>query len=500
MPKEKLHPKAEKLLAEVYERGGKVNAEELEKDDFSHSEIMRSSLWLEEEGLAETEEHKETFLELSRQGRNAYIKGLPEKRLIDSLDIEEERSMEDLKGKLKDVEVGIGAAKKNGWISITKKEDNSFVELTKEGKEALSEQIELEKALEKIQKTKSLEDGELKRKLEDRGLIKKKSSKEITIKLTEKGKKVAKEIDRVESVSQLDSELIKSGMWKDVDIREYDVEAPVEVIRPGKKHPYRSYLDKVRNKLMNLGFREVKTPLVELEFWNFDALFQAQDHPAREIHDKFELKDPKYGDLEESEIVKNVRRTHETGWILDSLGWGYDWSKRQASKLMLRSQNTASSVRELAEGLKSPAKVFAIDRVFRPDKIDKTHFYEFYQMEGIVKAEDLSLKNLLAYLKLFGEEVAGADKIRFRPGYFPFTEPSVEIDAYNEEIGWIELGGAGLFRPEVTRPLGVEDDVIAWGLGIDRLAMFKLGIDDIRRLVFPTDIEYIRNAPLTELR
>ena len=413
--------------------------------------------------------------------------------------MEGELSIEKLREELDNVNVGIGIGKKNSWISIEGKEDKNIVSLTEEGKKALSKGFSIEKALENIQKNAEVENEDVIGEIKDRGLAEEKEDNYIIIKLSKEGERLAEEAEDKEVVSQLDPDLIKSGMWKEVDLREYDVEAPVKVVRPGKKHPYRNYLDKVRDKLLKLGFKEVKTPLVEMEFWNFDALFQAQDHPAREIHDKFELKDPKYGDLQNNEIVKNVKKTHESGWVLDSIGWGYDWNKKQASKLMLRSQNTASSVRTLAKGLESPAKVFTIDRVFRPDVIDRTHFIEFFQMEGIVKGENLSLKNLLGYLKMFGEEIAGAEKIRFRPGYFPFTEPSVEMDAYSEEIGWIELGGAGLFRPEVTRPLGVEDDVIAWGLGIDRLAMFKLGLDDIRELVFPTDIDYMRKAPLKDL-
>jgi len=208
---------------------------------------------------------------------------------------------------------------------------------------------------------------------------------------------------------------------------------------------------------MAMGFQEAKTDLVEMEFWNFDVLFQAQDHPAREIHDKFELADPAHGDLGNDAIVDRVRETHESGWELSSTGWEYEWSREKASRLMLRSQTTATTIRYLARGQPSPAKLFAIDRNFRYDEIDKTHFVEFYQAEGIVKAPDLSLRNLFGYLEVFAREIAGADDIRFRPGYFPFTEPSVELDAKHPELGWIELGGAGLFRPEVRKPLGVTD-------------------------------------------
>jgi phenylalanyl-tRNA synthetase alpha chain len=228
-----------------------------------------------------------------------------------------------------------------------------------------------------------------------------------------------------------------------------------------------------------LGFKETHGPLVELEFYNLDALFMAQDHPSREMHDIFRVKAPQIGILEDELLTQRVKKTHETG-IGGSKGWRYKWSEEVASRLILRSQVTAVSARNMIKGLKPPEKLFSIGKVFRPDNIDWKHFIEFYQCEGIVADESVNFRQLLGYLKQFAVDIIKVKKVKFVPSYFPFTEPSVEIHVEIPGKGWTEVGGAGIFRPEVTKPLGVNVPVLAWGLGIDRLAMLSLGIDNIR--------------------
>ena len=215
--------------------------------------------------------------------------------------------------------------------------------------------------------------------------------------------------------------------------------------------------------------------------WNFDVLFQPQDHPAREIHDSYQIKNPRYGFLKDKRLVEKVKKTHEYGWITGSKGWGYRWDADIARRLVMRSQTTAVSARFLSKHKKPPIKMFCVSRVFRPDVLDAKHAMEFYHCEGIVVDENLTFKHLLGMLS---EIVKALDigKVEFKPGYFPFTEPSVEAFVYHPKIGWMEAAGEGLFRPEVTRPLGVKYPVLAWGIGVDRLAMVKLGVDDIREL------------------
>ncbi|MEM2875569.1 MAG: phenylalanine--tRNA ligase subunit alpha, partial [Candidatus Bathyarchaeia archaeon] len=221
------------------------------------------------------------------------------------------------------------------------------------------------------------------------------------------------------------------------------------------------------------------------------------DHPAREIFDIYMVKDPKYGDLSRYEdLLRNVKETHESGWTTGSKGWRYEFSYKESSRLMLRGHGTALSARTLiSKDLEVPGKYFSVVRCYRPELVDRTHLSEFNQVEGIVVDESLNLRDLLGVLSRFAIEIAGADDVKFRPDYFPFTEPSVELSAYKKGYGWMEFGGSGIFRPEVTEPLGIDVPVIAWGLGVDRLFMMKAGIDDIR-LLFTEDLNWIRNQRL----
>ncbi len=283
-----------------------------------------------------------------------------------------------------------------------------------------------------------------------------------------------------EEVSRLTQEMLQSGDWKNVSFRRYDISIKPPRILIGRLHPYRAYLDGVRRKLLSLGFEEMKGPLVETEFWNMDALFMPQFHAARNIHDAYYVREPTHSKENEEPFLSNVAEAHANGGATGSRGWRYEF------------QGTALSARTLASGPNIPGKYFAVARCFRYDDVDATHAADFFQVEGIVLGESINFRSLLGLLKLFALEIAQSEDCRFVPDYFPFTEPSVELQARHPSLGWIEFGGAGLFRPELTRPLGVEVPVIAWGLGIDRMAMVALGIDDIRDL-FSTDLDLIRN-------
>jgi phenylalanyl-tRNA synthetase alpha chain len=302
----------------------------------------------------------------------------------------------------------------------------------------------------------------------------------------------------VEEVSQLTPELVVSGKWRQVKLRKYNIEAPVAKTWPGKKHPYARFLDELKEKLVALGFKEMVGPPIELSFFNFDCLYTPQDHPAREWVGVYYVKSPKRGRVDAYKpIVENVKRTHEEGWKTGSTGWKYRFSIRDTQRLLLRAHGTALSVRTLlSEDLEIPGKYFAVARCYRPDMVDKTHLSEFNQVEGIIVGEDLTLRDLLGVLERFAIDIAGVDKVKFRPDYFPFTEPSVELVAYKKGYGWLEFGGSGIFRPEVTLPLGIKVPVLAWGLGVDRLFMMKAGIDDIRYL-FAQDLDWIRRMELT---
>lgn len=296
-----------------------------------------------------------------------------------------------------------------------------------------------------------------------------------------------------EEVSQLTPELLKDGAWRTTRFRKYTISLRPPRVTSGKRHPYREFLDLVKSKLVSMGFQEMRGSLVETEFWNMDALYMPQFHPARDIHDVYFVKEPTHARGIAEPFLSRVAAAQRDGGETGSTGWGYDYDLDRARRLVLRSQGTAVSARTLASGPAVPGKYFSIARCFRHDQVDATHATDFFQIEGIVLGEDINFRTLLGLLGLFAREVAQAKESRFLPAYFPFTEPSVELHVRHPRLGWMELGGAGLLRPEVTLPLGVAVPVIAWGLGLDRMAMIALGLHDIRDL-FSTDLEMIRTT------
>ena len=293
-----------------------------------------------------------------------------------------------------------------------------------------------------------------------------------------------------EEFSVLTPEMIQSGSWKNGSFRPYGINAPTSRLIPGRRNAYSQYLEWVKNKLIALGFEEFDGPLVETEFWNGDALFMPQFHSARDIHDVYYVKDPQHCDHIDEPWLSQVAATHENGWKTGSRGWNYTFDHEFTRRQILRSQGTVLSAHQLTKA-KVPGKYFGIVRCFRYDQVDATHGADFYQTEGIVVGEDVNLRNLLGLLKMFAEEVAGAEEVKYVPGYFPFTEPSIEVHIKHPKLGWFELGGSGIFRPEVTQALGIDVPVLAWGLGIDRMALMHLGLNDLRELFTP-DIENVR--------
>jgi phenylalanyl-tRNA synthetase alpha chain len=293
-------------------------------------------------------------------------------------------------------------------------------------------------------------------------------------------------------VTDITEDLIKTGLWTKVNIKPYNVESSGKKIYIGKRQPYSKFISDVKRKLVEMGFIEMTGPTIETEFWNFDALYQPQNHPSRSWAQTYSLKYPKHGDLPDKKIVENVKQAHENGWRTGSTGWGYRWDAQKSSNLMPRAHDTAISPRYLSKGVKIPGKYFSLVRCYRPDIIDRTHGVEFNQMGGFVIGNDLTLKDLLGLLKQFVNDFAGIEKVKFMSDYFPFTEPSVQVSGFHKELGWMELAGAGMFREELTKPLGIDVPVIAWGFGLDRLAMYKLGINDIRDM-FSQNLEWLRN-------
>ncbi len=412
---------------------------------------------------------------LTEEGRRYLERGLPERRLLGILDAPLE--LKDASERVENFSIALQWAKKGGWVDIR---DGRIHPVDK------PTTFPQEEALRKVSEGESVDDSVLKT------LVSRKLVTEVREDIVKRAKDF---LINTGEITQLPEELISTGLWAEgIDrFKPYNVESPGKKIHSGKRQPYQLFVSRVKRKLVELGFQEVDGPLIETEFWNFDALYQPQNHPARDWTSTYQLKHPDTGRLPDQKIVEQVKAAHENGWTTGSTGWKYRWDPKKAARLMPRAHGTCISARTLASNPDIPGKYFSIARCYRPDFLDATHLVEFNQAEGIVIDESLNLKNLLGILEIFAKEIAGAKKVKFLPDYYPFTEPSVQVSALHPDLGWIEFGGSGIFREELTKPLGIDVPVIAWGLGIDRLAMFKLGINDIRYL-FAKDLNWLRNS------
>jgi phenylalanyl-tRNA synthetase alpha chain len=504
----KLRENEQKTLLALQKLEGKGRVEEIvEASGLADAAVMRAALTLSTKKLIQVHAQPQTIIALNEEGKYHAEKGLPERRLVNALiKLGGEASVKEVSEKSglenKFLTIALGWLHRKEWAST--KERILALNLEWKMREptlGADEKLLLFLHQKGPQTVEDLSDWlrEAVSILNNRNLVEIEKQTLRVLELTESGWQLVKRgIKLVEEVSQLSPEIIVSGKWHEVKLRRYNIEAPVAEVWPGKRHPYMKFLDELASKLVVLGFKEMTGPLVELTFFNFDSLYTPQDHPAREIHDVYLIKSPRYGQLGAcyKTPLKNVKATHENGWKTGSKGWEYKFSVKEAKRLMLRSHGTAQSARTLlSKDLEIPGKYFSIARCYRPDVVDKIHLPEFNQVEGIVVDESLTLRDLLGVLEKFALEIAGADKVKFRPDYFPFTEPSVELAAYKKGYGWLEFGGSGIFRQEVTLPLGIKVPVIAWGLGVDRLFMMKAKIDDIRYL-FSQDLDWIRHKEL----
>ena len=469
-------------------------------------EVMRALQWLENKSAVKISTELKEVVSIDRNGVQYVKSGLPERVFINALK-ERELSvarLEKLTGLSKDeLNVCLGVLRKKAMVLIIQNKELR-VKLTAEGLKWLDKEFLEEKFLKKVfpLDIKSLgpEDQFAFQSLKKRREILKIEMQKLKhVELLDLGKEIiAKGIGDDKVIDTLKPELLRSGDWRNKTFRRYDVGINVPKIFGGKAQAYRLFLDWVRKKFMSLGFTEMRGPLVESEFWNMDALYMPQFHSARDIHDVLYVKEPKRAKLDEN-LVKRVKASHENGFGTGSKGWRYEFDISRTHRMLLRSQGTACSSRTLASPeLKIPGKYFGVARCFRKDVVDATHNADFYQTEGIVVEEGLNIRHLFGLLKMFAKEFAGAEEVKIVPGYFPFTEPSAELFAKHPVLGWVELGGAGIFRPELVRPLvGRDVSVIAWGIGIDRIAMFKLGVNDIRQL-FSHDLSFLRNQKVVE--
>jgi phenylalanyl-tRNA synthetase alpha chain len=470
-----------KILLTLYKKS-KITPEELASTSTLPIEAaMQSAFLLAEKGLCEVKETITTIYNLTKEGETYAQISLPERQIISLLTAP--LSLDELKQKFPPQMVGIalGWLRKKNWARI---EGDMIIPSGK------AEPGEDENILEKLKVGPLSELGESVKDLIKRKLVEKTEKKSRIITITGSGKALeASGLTIEEEIAQLTPTIITSGSWKTARLRPYNIHTPVKPVYGAKIHPYQRLINEMRQIFLEMGFTEIKGDVVQSSFWNFDALFQPQDHPAREMQDTFHLATE--CDLPE-EYIAPVKEMHETGGGI-SRGWGGKWNEDVSRKQVLRTHTTVVTIKYLADHPDPPVKAFCIDRAYRREAIDPTHTPEFEQLEGVVMDKGVSFKNLLGCLTEFYHRM-GFEEVRFRPGYFPYTEPSVEPEVYIGSRGkWVELGGAGIFRKEVTLPLGIKYPVLAWGLGVSRVAMLRLGLKDLREL-YQSDIDWLRKS------
>ena len=335
--------------------------------------------------------------------------------------------------------------------------------------------------------------------LENRGLVERSETTVRSVTLTEEGVTAMMEgVETAETVGQVTADLITSGEWRDAEFAEYNVEADAETVTLGKKHVLQRMSERVTDVLVGMGFQEMQGPHVDADFWINDCLFMPQDHPARNHWDRFALDNPGQIDELPDELVERVERAHREGVGPDGEGYHSPWDLDFAKALALRGHTTSLTARHLsgeAMGeLEPPQRFFSIEKAYRNDTLDATHLLEFFQIEGWVMAEDLSVRDLMGTFTEFYEQF-GITDIEFKPHYNPYTEPSFELFGRHPETDeLIEIGNSGIFRPEMLEPLGVDCDVMAWGLALERLLMLVTGAEDIRDVHGTlVDLDFLRS-------
>jgi len=464
--------------------------------------VMRALQWLENKEVLKIDKKEKKIVNLDTNGIKYKEEGFPERKFLEALTTEfQSLTTIAKKSKLETEEINacIGILKRKLAIDV-KKEEELMVKLGPQADKILKDGTFEEQLLKKgfpldldsIQDTEKLAFDELKKR---KNFLKIEDEKKLTITLTDLGKQLVNEDLSGEFVNRLTTGMLKTGSWKDKAFRAYDVEINVPKVYPGKKHFVNQAVEYAKQVWIDMGFKEMTGDMVATSFWCFDSLFVPQDHPAREMQDTFFLGgDLEKGQLPNKELLEKVKNMHENGGNTGSKGWQYTWSDDITQTNVLRTHTTILSAKTLSQ-LKSedlPAKFFALGKNFRNEALDWKHLFEFNQTEGIVIDKNANFRHLLGYLKEFFKKM-GFPKARFRPAYFPYTEPSVEIDVFHPiKNEWVEIGGAGMFRPEVVVPLlGENIPVLAWGPGFDRLILDNYDITDIREL-YKNDLKQLR--------
>jgi len=451
----------EKKIISVLKSESNLTPEKIgELTQLSPDQVRRGIEWLRLKELAIVNESQNITFSLGKNGLEAFESGLPERKLVDLIK-DGSMKISDLQKQLGSVfGPAMGLAKKNNWIE-SKENELSL--------KTYPSNIPGEKTLKQIGKS-SVSEQDI--------------DKEDLQSLMRRPEFIIENLIKTKQIS-----LTKNAQSLDIsdsDSGAIDVEAKVPEIFVARTHPLKDTIDEIREIFVTLGFTEIFGNLTQPSFWNFDALFTPQDHPARELQDTFYLDGVSSKKIGTPDQIRKVSESHKKGWR-------YYWDINEARKMVLRTHTTCVTIKHLAENKSEEARVFSLGRVFRNEKVSYKHLVEFNQIEGVVVGSNANLRNLMGIQREFYRRI-GITKIKFWPTFFPYTEPSLQTMVYNERLGkWVELFGMGIFRPEVTKPLGITKPVLAWGGGIERIAMLKYGLDDVREF-YNNNLNWLRSA------
>ena len=505
---EYLSPNERKVLPYIKESLEDIRS----KSKLDEVSVLRALDFLQNKGILNVKSEKKKIIEIGVNGALYLKKGLPERRLLNYLNENKNKSIilndaiKQSKLSNDEFKAALGVLKKKALIELI----NGKIKINASNEEVAKKSLE-EKFIESLPLSLDNLEPEQKHAYEllknRKDIVLLGDKKTTTIFITKLGENIHSNINKIKDekyIELLTPNILKNEEWKGKKFRRYDIKSKVPSIYGGKRHFTNQAIDYGRRIWTDLGFEEMtNSSYIISSFWNFDALFTAQDHPVRELQDTFYLDEKLYSaNLPDKKLVNSVKETHEKGITIGkekSKGWQYSWDENDAKKLVLRTHTTCLSAQKLYELSKLPkekrrGKFFALGMNFRNETVDWSHGFQFNQTEGIVIDENVNFMHLLGYLKEFYEKM-GFNKIRFRPGYFPYTEPSVEVDVWHEDKKvWLELGGAGIFRPEITYPLlGINIPVLAWGQGFDRIITDYYKIKDLREL-YKNDITILRKT------
>jgi len=482
-----LHPLERKILSALASAGSLPFESLVDVASLKEDQARRALQWLSSKGLVSIEDITKSRLEV--------VRNPPELELVKKLDeAPNPPTVEALKSQFESAEefsAAFGRARNSGWVRVEGGPPAVVTVGDPKGPQTMSSLLASivagteEGAL-------PLDQASLVNDLLRRGVLKREENRTTSVTISEAGREAASFAAGADLIDRLTPEILASGTWRGKSLRPLDVEAKAPRFYPGRRHPVRDFIKEVRETYISMGFTELEGGSVHPAFWNFDALFIPQDHPGREMQDTFYLEGLYDRKMSREGVVAKVAATHENGWRTGSRGWGYQWRIEEARRLVLRTHNTVLTVRALSESREKETRVFAVSKVYRNENLDYKHLFEFYQMDGIIVGKGLNVRHLMGFLTEFYKKL-GMSEVKLWPTYFPYTEPSLEVVGYSEAVkGWIELSGSGVFRPEVTVPLGVKVPVLAWGPGIERLMLMRYGLDDMRAL-YGDDLSWLRN-------